>query len=392
MLERFVDRGVFIESNRATKRLAKAVFHRTITSGGQVTTMIRQRGADPNWLANPRVRGSDLGVEHVYSILALAVDNMTDHGVPSILAQGPDNGLGNLVDESPVAMPMWPTRGLQDAVMRALIEGGANVNGRGDDEGEDDDEESPRHSIPTTPMEVAIASGNDRAVNLLMGQDGLQLRSALGVPRTLPTDRPTEAHEAWLLSTYQRLIDHDNTVAAQDGGSRVHSAAYRHSPFSQAFFNKYIDLLVANGADVAEVDEYSQSTMTSLHRAALMGSHHIVTSLCRHLTDEGVDIGTEDDPDETPLALAAKAFKRHRTALQNNEWTDFHAKEIPFYPPTIRALLRAGADIDLMLTDTPEERALVLPESTAVLNEVPTAAMAAVNAALRPQRASRPSS
>ncbi|CEM12031.1 unnamed protein product [Vitrella brassicaformis CCMP3155] len=375
------EKGVDVRFPRCTsdasRRLSKAIIRRTITDAQQVTDLIQPNGADPNVMPRLRVAGTT-GDCFAYPLLSLAIDNLTEDSVPSIWAA--DDGDEDGDDDCPVALPTWRTPGLQLAVMRSLIQGGADIN------------DGRRLS---TPIRVAIASCNRAAVDLLMGQPGIQLqgRYVLALPSTLLTDQPTEAHERTLLSFYRQLIERDSTLATErraSGSNLVHSAAMTPPVYSQQFIESYIDLLLTNGADIRAVDNEG---VTALHFAAFRGAHCVAASICHRLTAADINRRRPIDPTVTPLTYAAISLDVDTQQLQDN--TTGHVERdratirILHIKTTIRVLLQAGADIALMPTATEEDRRcrqLVLPEYATVLNQLPQAIMAAVNAALRPQR------
>ncbi|CEM02133.1 unnamed protein product [Vitrella brassicaformis CCMP3155] len=361
----------------ASSQLILAILRRTITHPQHMTQLIQQ--ADPNAQPRLHVEGTTTTpttrFKH-YPLLSLSIDNLSDNSVPTIWAAKGDNA------SAPVAIPKWQTPGLQLAIMRILIERGADINaGLG------------------SPIRVAIASCKRTAFDLLMSQLGIQLRGrqVLDLPETLPTDQPTEAHEAILLSFYQQLIQRDSTLATErraDGNNYLHvAAADRTLPFvcSQQFIENYIGLLVANGADIAGVD--NDLRVTPLHHAALRGSHRLAASLCRRLAAADVNRGPPNDPSFTPLTISARCLYGVTQTLQDNNTgqavRDRANIRIPQWKATIRTLLRAGADIALMPMATEgqrQQRQWVLAECTTVLNELGDAVMAAINDALAPQR------
>ncbi|CEM03194.1 unnamed protein product [Vitrella brassicaformis CCMP3155] len=215
------------------------------------------------------------------------------------------------------------------------------------------------------------------------------------VPCLLPTDRPTRDNEATLLSFYQQLLDRDPTLATEtdrgDGGKAAHWVATTPPVWSQSFIDSYIDLLVANGADMTAVDD--NDGLTPLHYAAMWGSHRVAASLCRRLTAADINRGTPNDSNRTPLWSAACPLDEDTQLLDDDTAEaadkDEATSEIPHLKSTIRVLLQAGAGIARLPTATERERRirqLVLPEYRTVLNELGDVAMAAINAALAPQR------
>ncbi|CEM12033.1 unnamed protein product [Vitrella brassicaformis CCMP3155] len=341
----------------ASLMVSKCILRRTVTDAQQVTDLIQPNGADPNVEPLLRVAGTT-GAYLAYSLLSLCIDNLTDNSVPSIWAYDVNGGC------TPVAMPMWETPGLQLAVIQVLIDNGADINGAG------------HH----TPIRVAIASCNRAAFELLMGQPGIQLRGRLVMllPPTLPTDQPTEDSEAILLSFYRQLIQRDPTLATErdpGGINLVHVAAVRPPVWSQQFIESYIDLMVANGADITAVDTFGR---TPLHCAAIGGSHRLAASLCRRLTAADVNRGLPNDPTLTPLATAATELDDDIQQLQDDNTEqaerDRATIRISNLKTTIRVLLQSGADIALMPTATEHQRRcrqLVLAERTALPKQLP---------------------
>ncbi|CEM03189.1 unnamed protein product [Vitrella brassicaformis CCMP3155] len=362
--------------------LAAGILSRTFTRPQQVTELIRQQGADPNAQPQLRMEGTTGGFTP-YPLLSLCIGNLTDNRIPSIWAADGDD------EEPPVALPQWSSPDLQEAIMKALIEGGADINAIPTNEAGVD-------CPGTTPVRVAIKACNEKAFRLLMAQGGLLLggRKVMLLPWTLDTDRPTEDHEATLLSFYQQLIRRDPTLAtetaARYAGNPLHWAAATDLVWSQSFIDSYIDLLVANGADMTAVDI---NDWTPLDCAAIWGDHRAAASLCRRLSSADINRGTPNDPNDTPLTAAAWMLD-DKTQLLDDDTAEEADKDqararIPHLKSTIRVLLQAGADIARLPTGTEghrRRRRLVLPEYKMVLNEVPDVVVSAVNAALRPQR------
>ncbi|CEL93586.1 unnamed protein product [Vitrella brassicaformis CCMP3155] len=130
---------------------------------------------------------------------------------------------------------------------------------------------------------------------------------------------------------------------------------------------------------------------TPLHIAAWKGSLKVADYLCRKLPADQID--RRDNNGQTPLATAARWHHDHTQRPQDPNTPEASKErcrgEIDKYKRIIHSLLRAGADISSIFTATERsrrQRQPVLTEHAAVLNELPTAVMSAVNAALRPQR------
>ncbi|CEM24673.1 unnamed protein product [Vitrella brassicaformis CCMP3155] len=370
-------------TSEATKHLAVGDIGRTIASPHDATALIRQHGADPKIV--PRLRqgsGEEGGLKSngfAYSLLNLAIDNKSDNTVGSISAEGLPDGL----PDQPVVLPQWPD-GLQEGILTALIDGGAD---------------------PTAlkPLEVAIRFANEAAFDLLMArhdrlhdqpgslhnQPGTDLRGSLmGLPEPLSPlasdQRPPPTHYLKvLMSTYQRLIQRDPTLATD--GLLVHRAAFfAGGLYPQWFMDSYLDLIAQHGAEMTGFDS---DTGTPLYVAAEHGSPEVADYLCRKLPADQID-RRGNHPAYTPLGRAAAGLDFHTSCEVMKKY--FGAK-IPNYKMTIRALLRAGADINSIhnpydIQQHHRERRLVLLEYATVLKELPGAVMSAVNNALAPHR------
>ncbi|CEM15867.1 unnamed protein product [Vitrella brassicaformis CCMP3155] len=373
-------------TSEATKDLAVGVIGRTLTSPHDATALIRQHGADPKIAPRLREKGSREERSNSdgfgYSLLSLAIDNKSDNTVGAISADG--------VLTRSVALPQWPD-GLQEGILTALIDGGAD---------------------PTAlkPLQVAISFANEAAFDLLMARhdlSGTDLRGSwlMGLPRPLSPiaahQRPPPTHFLKvLMSMYQRLIQRDPTLATatepfrddvRDGFNLVHRAAeVAKGLYPQWFMDSYLDLIVANGADtMAETPRLGE---TPLDLAAEEGSPEVADYLCRKLPADQID---RREARDTPLGKAASCLDWRTRTVQDPSILEcikeIYDAPIPRYKMTIRALLRAGADINSIHTsyDTERDRycrQLVLIEHATVLNELPGAVMSAVNAALSPHR------
>ncbi|CEM05276.1 unnamed protein product [Vitrella brassicaformis CCMP3155] len=345
----------------ASRRLSERILRRTVTGEQHVTDVIQQHKADPNvelWLHTDDENGHSSYAD--YPLLALCPDNLSDNRVRSIWAADRDVDDDMEACGCPVVLPMWQTPSLQLAIMRVLIERGADINA-GD---------------LCAPIVVAIRACNRAAFDLLIGQPGIQLqgRCVLMVPPSRRTDQPTEADEATLLSFYRELIQRDSTLATErdpDGTNPVHWAAAGPPVWSQRFIEIYLDLLVNNGADLRAVDN---DGWTPLHFAADWGSHCVAASLCRRLAAADVNRGLPNDPTYTPLTRAAQQLDEDTQRLQddNTEQTerDRATIRIPHVKTTIRVLLQAGGDIARMPTATQKDHRSRQLVST-VANELP---------------------
>ncbi|CEL93398.1 unnamed protein product [Vitrella brassicaformis CCMP3155] len=332
-------------TTEATKQLGLGVIGRTTIDPRQVTDLIQQEGADPDVMPRLRKKGSKCrGCAH--SLLCLAIDNLLDHAIPTIRANAERDWV---FTGRPAVLPRWSSAGLQAAVMTALIDGGADINAI-----------DPYTEIEDRPLGVAIASGNATAFELLMAQPGIGLQGHRVMWLRQPTSSLPPEYVDVLMSMYERLIREDPTLAAErDRGSNLmHIAAWRaRGLYPKSFIDSYLDLITQHGAEMTAVCAGG----TPPHDATDWGSPYVADYLCRKLPAEHIDRWND-----SPHRLESSTFKR-----------------------IIHSLLRAGADINQILTPTATEwrcrrRQLVLTEYPTVLNEVPVAVMSAVNAALAP--------
>ncbi|CEL99656.1 unnamed protein product [Vitrella brassicaformis CCMP3155] len=371
-----------VGTSDATKDLAVGIIGRTSTSPQQVTGLI-ERDADVNVIPRLRKKGSKCpGTAH--PLLALSIDDKSGYTIRTIRAGHDDGGpSGQILLERPVALPQWSSDQLQEDIMTALLDGGADIDAAVDDD-------------DSMPLYVAVASGNEKAFDVLMVQDGIDLAETsdgrvqwvMVLPCALR--QPPDDYLRALLSMYQRLIQRDPTLAiVQDdnGTNLVHMAAMRageHHP--QSFIDGYLNFIAEHGADIAAEDITGR---TPLHWAAESGHPYLACYLCRKLpTADDINkrniLGTD-----TPLATAAGDLSHLTEQIQDPDTSEQTKDRYRGCKLTIRTLLRAGADISSIPTDTQEgrrERRLVLTEYAAVLNELPIAVMAAVNAAIAPHR------
>ncbi|CEM23922.1 unnamed protein product [Vitrella brassicaformis CCMP3155] len=343
-------------TNEATKQLTLGVIGRTITPH-QVTNLIRQQGADPNTIPRLRKKGSsDTG--HRQTLLGLAIADKTDCSISSVAAGGDDGA-------HDVYLPQWSSDGLEEGILTALIEAGADLNA----------------VMSDSFLREAIQRGSKTALDVLMARQDIVLRQPsahmlMELPR--PVRPPPPEYPQVLMSMYRQLIQDRPSLATEEryGYNLVDSAAGNaQAHYPQPFIDSYLDLITAKGADMTTEDDIGR---TPLHCAAMEGSPKVADYLCRKLPAD--QINRQDGLDDTPLALAAFNLDRRLEAEE---------AEIPNLKLIIRSLLRAGGDINLIPTATEEyrrQRQLVLTEYATVLNALPTAVMAAVNAALAPHR------
>ncbi|CEL93934.1 unnamed protein product [Vitrella brassicaformis CCMP3155] len=379
-----IDNGFSKDVPAATKELTLGIIGRTITSPQQVTRLIQQNAdirldADPNVIFRLRRKGrgcSGIG----YLLLCLAIDDKSGYTVETIQADDDEGPFCR-----PVALPQWSSDELQRAVLTALYDGGADPNVAADETGE----------TWETPLRVAIAYGNQTAFDILTARQGIDMRppDALMVMELPDLLRPPPTEYLRLLiSMFRQLITRDPTLATEERNgyneNLVHLAAeVVHYP--QSFIDSYLDLVTANGADMTADDRFGQ---TPLHLAAAWyGSLHVADYLCRKLP--AAQINRWDNSGRTPLSWAAKELDWRIQRLQDPNTPEAdkerYRTEIPNLKLIIRTLLRTGADISSIPTATEKgrhQRQLALTEYATVLNELPTAVMAAVNAALAPHR------
>ncbi|CEL93385.1 unnamed protein product [Vitrella brassicaformis CCMP3155] len=368
-----------------TKSLAVGVLGRTIPSPQHVTDLIQQ-GANPNIKPQLRKKGSKVD-GFGYSLLTLAVHDKADNTFSAIHARqdDDDDDDDDEGDECRVVLPQWPSDELQAAIMKALIDGGADVN-------------ATYRDAASRPIWVTIRCGNEAAFKLLMAQGGIDLESIflMALPPSLHPILPQ--YQEVQLSMFRHLITREPTLATEraNGGNLVHHAAgYAWGHHSQSFIDTYLDLITANGADMTADD--GGLGETPLHYAAVYGSPYVADYLCRKLPAD--QINRRDGVGETPLSKAAEMLDHRTQQLQLPDTPEVTRErwraKIDDFKLAIRTLLRAGADITTIPTiptiptateKDRRQRQLVLTEYPTVLNELPTAVMSAVNAALAPHR------
>ncbi|CEM00569.1 unnamed protein product [Vitrella brassicaformis CCMP3155] len=364
------DEGVSALSQRLLEGCIRCNFTH---ASHQVTGLVRQ-GADPRAIGGLRVRGITLPPSWRYGCLSFAIDSPTNG--PSLYAKSDANF------SVPVVLPQWSSRQLQRDVINTLIDDGADVNaGQG----------------YTRPIQVAVAAGNLTAVETLLARQANVRGFAV---MRLPQPHVTRQGEKQLLSVYHRLIQHDSTLPEErfGGENLVHWAAMARSAFSQQFIDQYLDLITSHGAEMTAT-RYGR---TPLHMAARCGSPYVADWLCRQLTAEDINRGSPNQPNETPLSVAAQVLDNlmqeqqqqhgHGNGLGEDQGEEERRQRSIRHHKTItRTLLRAGAapSISRIPTATGEQRRrrqLVLTEYTTVLSELPDVTMSAINAALAPQR------
>jgi len=335
------------DSCDATRRLAEGIFRRTFTHQQQVTNLIHN-GADPNREIGLRVRGSGSDGWR-YRLLSLAIDNLSDNAMWTGEVTDSNGGLQPFA-----ALPHWSSPELEAVIINSLIDGGARVN---------------RPALSDDrPIKMAIRLGNEEALRVLLARDaalrhphGPSLVLALPTPPISDRIQVSPAYEERLLSIYRRLIQHDPTLATEQDpefGNLIHVAAQHELGFySQRAIDAYLELLVDNGADTMAANRRGS---TALHEAAYWGSPCVADYLGRHVAPADIDRGTTDDPNRTPLFLAAislaGAIERSQDDDSPQDSRDQASSEIPLREATIRSLLRSGADISRIPTATEQDR------------------------------------
>ncbi|CEL99645.1 unnamed protein product [Vitrella brassicaformis CCMP3155] len=336
-------------TNDMTGELTLGIIDRTVTSPQQVTRLIEQ-GADLSVIPRLRRKGNTGRSGCSYPLVVLAIDNNADCTIPSALSR-PER----FCEARPVALPQWPSDELQSAVLTARIDGGADINATGHDD-----------EVPP-PIWVAIRGGNLTAFDLLMAQDGIDLRRFM----VMMLPRLRRPHPA----TYEAVLL---------------SIRYREH-YSRSFIASYLDLVIQHGADIHGTSTgWNCREWTPLNRAAHNGSAPVVEYLCRKLPTAD-DINRRIRGDSTALSTAVSELDERHFELHCID--DFHdiklwcRRKIPDYELTIRILLRAGADItSYMLFEGELSFPAVLNEYSTVLKEMGPASISAVNAALAPHR------
>jgi len=177
----------------------------------------------------------------------------------------------------------------------------------------------------------------------------------------------------------RRLLQHDPSLATER--STVMEVTPLHDSgclggLSEAFVNEYMDMLVTHGADITAENNRGR---TPLGCAADEGAYWPLLYLCQRLS--AADINRQLRPVRWSVQRTALSF-----AAQGLQW----GIERGDPPEKLNDVQRYGASIGLMPTDLSDillqERSLVLEQYEAVLNDLPSHVMAAINAALEPQR------
>ncbi|CEM09620.1 unnamed protein product [Vitrella brassicaformis CCMP3155] len=374
------------DASQPTKDLVLGILLRNISLDG-IQRLIRL-GADVNvivtltfpWEQNMNPAGN---YTQLVSLLVLATDTK------SVLSPLQFATLPAIA--STITLPKWSTREMQAAILNELISAGANVNG-GDD-----------HTI--VPIKMAKESLNMTAVEVLLshhvavrGHPSLASSPLLFMQGCSLTD---EEAEDTLFDISARLLQHDPSLATDTGvmgDTTVISICSRRS-MSQRFLNRYLDMLVQHGASLTQQQQAgggaSVEPLTPLQCAAWASNHKALTYLLGRIPLTDIDGPGSNAAGVVNLTVLSWAAQGLRCPLDVSRSRIFHRlrpvirEMINEAKRCIRTLLQHGASVDLMPSHTQEtqyERSLVLEEYAAILNELPERVMAAINAALKPQR------
>ncbi|CEL99941.1 unnamed protein product [Vitrella brassicaformis CCMP3155] len=309
----------------ANRQLASMILCRTPDADSQVSALCsHERGADPSAAISIALNER---LAAPISLLSMAIDDETDSSSPMWLFTA-DKGLH---DDRRLDLPLWPSREVQRAVLEALIEAGADVNG-GD----------PR------PLAVARWCANLTAVEVLLKRGaavrGLQL-GHLPNPCLLPPSPGPQYYSA-LLDVYRRLFDHDRTLATEQledsGATPMYIAGSAGSPsLPTDVMCSYLDLLAEHGASLTA---RNGKGFTPLDRAVLMGAPCVVEWMCERLGAE--EINRKNGKGFLPLELAGYDLSKEKRP----------ADYIDKRKQVVCVLLQHGASPDSMRTDNPMQR------------------------------------
>ncbi|CEL93894.1 unnamed protein product [Vitrella brassicaformis CCMP3155] len=377
----------------ASEQLCSGIQQRTVTVADLGRLFDGPDGADANLHVSVPSRDKDgERTTTTVSILGLAIDDVT--GCSSLMVWG---------EVPEIDLPTWPSREMQAAVLEALIQKGALIEGLG--------VRGPRGSKnPVTgvwpddtvlsPIKLAIRRANMEAFEVFVKHGAsLQGQQLIFVPfRPCPTPTSRQ-YEENLMATIGRLLAIDSTLAAESiaydgtnediaGTTAVHHIAQDCWPeYSTSFIIAYLDLLVAHGASLNEENFTHGTPMTDAITMAGHCSLVVAEYLCRHLTLAQLDRKPHSHlatisgllADDLQHGCIQKDVRDEETIIKTQKLI-------------IRALLRAGACIDTMRPpdfdqdSLQKERRVVLHEYASVLHLLARDVMDAVNKALKPHR------
>ncbi|CEM18340.1 unnamed protein product [Vitrella brassicaformis CCMP3155] len=305
----------------ATMDLAAGAACRTITSADDVTRLC-QEGADAD--AALEVHLASRRVPPV-GLLSLVI-------IDAIIIRNTDTRL---------TLPLWPSRELQQAVLEALIDAGADANRR------------PGEGF--RPLPAARSRANATAVDALLRAgavtQGMYLAFLPNQPY-LPSP-PCPQYEADLLKAYRRLLQHDPTLASEefrDGEhtlTPIHTSGMAEGLMSAEFLRSFLTLLAEHGVSITA---RNGDSYTPLGSAVLAGAPCVVEWLCQRLGREETNKRQHTDAEGISLLEYAGHFLSCHLRDKAAQETVDRARQV------IRTLLRHGADIQLMGTTTPHRR------------------------------------
>ncbi|CEM18309.1 unnamed protein product [Vitrella brassicaformis CCMP3155] len=308
-------------SHPATMELAARAACRTITSADDVTRLCRE-GAD-----------ADVAIEvHLASRRVPPVGLLSLVIIDAIVVRNTDTRL---------TLPPWPSRELQQAVLEALIDAGANANFR------------PGEGF--RPLPAARSCANVTAVDALLRAgavtQGMYLAFLPNQPY-LPFP-PSFQYEAALLKAYRRVLQQDPTLASEeyrDGKQTmtpIHMSGSAEGFMSAEFLRSYLTLLAEHGASITARtgDRY-----TPLGSAVHAGAPCVVEWLCQRLGREEINKRQHTNAEGISLleyaGFVLSLLLRDKAAPEAVD----RARQV------IGTLLRHGADIQLIRTTTPRRR------------------------------------
>mmetsp|Transcript_19301 Transcript_19301/g.55360 ORF Transcript_19301/g.55360 Transcript_19301/m.55360 type:complete len:359 (-) Transcript_19301:297-1373(-) len=230
---------------------------------------------------------------------------------------------------------LWPSREVQRAVLEALIEVGADVNGG----------RTRRMDVIGLPLRVAGWCANLTAVEVLLKRGAAVRGLGLGdlPPSSVLPSSPSPQYYSSLLDVYRRLFQHDPTLATEQleksGATPMHVAGGEALSLPSEFMHSYLDLLAQHGASLTarHAEGY-----TPLDFAVRLAAPSVVEWLCGRLGAE--EINKRNGQGFLPLELAG---------VQRSErsGTKPSADKMDRLKQVVRVLLQHGASPDRMSTD-----------------------------------------